>query len=116
MESTFGNGFELLGFFIIWLISLPIGLIVWSVFRKKILNFISSWTLWFSFFSIFVYLKSVDIFDKKQALIYFSISLFINIVFLIFIFRKSQNYKKTTLAILINLAILTLAIWFFNTY
>ncbi len=114
MESTFGSGFTLLGYFIIWLISLPLGFIIWKVSKKNIISFISSWIIWFFGFSIYVYSISEYVDDKKSSIIYALVSFVLSIVSLKFVYKKSTNFKKTTIGLIINLIILTAAIWLFN--
>ncbi|OGI83625.1 hypothetical protein A2903_02455 [Candidatus Nomurabacteria bacterium RIFCSPLOWO2_01_FULL_33_17] len=110
------SGATLFNFMLSLLVLLPIGVIVslltYRFFSiKQTIYFLSSWAIIFLGLGVYInFLKDRNNGDLKILLI----GIFISIFFLFLSYRKTKSFWKTTGIILLNLAILSLAIFLLN--
>ncbi len=113
------NNLGTLDFFLGWLVLLPVGLLVSIIIyffkkNKQIFYFLSAWGLYL--LMLLIYSNKIDgsHIEIKYYLTFLIPGLLLSTFFLFLSYRKTSSYKKTTLLIILNLVILTLAIWLIN--
>jgi len=105
-----------LGASIIWMVSLPIGLVISIIIyrykkNRQIFYFLSAWFLWL----IVTFIKTLNTENAEYLkLSHWAIVTLASIFFLFLSYRKTKSFWKTTGIILLNLAILSLAIFLLN--